>query len=126
MRCRATVEVLSRAQYGNTRRNAKLLHQFSQQRLLRQPIWPPGLQSRQKDKLFLDVRHSQRTQTTRNYFHNISTGDPLDRVNWGGVDNVYAVNPTTVINARVNWNRYVNYAIAGRQGLDPTAIGYPG
>jgi len=80
-----------------------------------------------KDKLFFDVRHSQRTQTTNNYFHNIATGDPLDRVNWGsGVDNVYAVNPTTLINTRVNWNRYVNYAIAGSQGLDPTPLGYPG
>ena len=80
-----------------------------------------------KDKLFLDVRHSQRTQTTNNYFHNIATGDPLDRVNWGsGVDNVYTVNPTTLINTRVNWNRYVNYAIAGSQGLDPTPLGYPG
>lgn len=79
-----------------------------------------------KDKLFLDIRHSQRTQTTNNYFHNIATGDPLDRLNWGsGVDNVYAINPTTLINTRVNWNRYVNYAIAGSQGLDPTPLGYP-
>jgi hypothetical protein len=79
-----------------------------------------------KDKLFLDIRHSQRTQTTNNYFHNIATGDPLDRLNWGsGIDNVYAINPTTLINTRVNWNRYVNYAIAGSQGLDPTPLGYP-
>ena len=79
-----------------------------------------------RDKLFLDVRHSQRTQTTNNYFNNISTGDPLDRVNWGsGIDNVYAINSTTVVNTRVNWNRYVNYALAGSQFLDPTAIGYP-
>ena len=82
---------------------------------------------RTKDKLFLDVRHSQRTQITNNYFNNISTGDPLDRVNWGSaVDNVYAATPTTIINSRVNWTRYVNYAIAGSQGLDPTTIGYPG
>lgn len=81
----------------------------------------------QKDKLFLDVRHSQRTQTTRNYFHNISTGSPLDRLNWGAVvDNVYAVNPTTVINVRGNWTRYLNMAEAPTQGLDPTAIDYPG
>jgi hypothetical protein len=82
---------------------------------------------RTRDKLFLDVRHSQRTQLTNNYFHNISTGDPLDRVNWGSaVDNVYTATPTTVINSRINWTRYVNYAIAGSQGLDPTTIGYPG
>lgn len=82
---------------------------------------------RTRDKLFLDVRHSQRTQLTNNYFHNISTGDPLDRVNWGAaVDNVYTLTPTTVINSRINWTRYVNYAIAGSQGLDPTEIGYPG
>lgn len=82
---------------------------------------------RTRDKLFLDVRHSQRTQLTNNYFHNISTGDPLDRVNWGAaVDNVFTVTPTTVINTRINWTRYVNYAIAGSQGLDPTDIGYPG
>jgi len=82
---------------------------------------------RTRDKLFLDVRHSQRTQLTNNYFHNISTGDPLDRVNWGAaVDNVFTATPTTVINTRINWTRYVNYAIAGSQGLDPTEIGYPG
>jgi hypothetical protein len=80
-----------------------------------------------RDKMFMDIRHSQRTQTTNNYFNNISTGDPLDRVNWGsGIDNVYALNSTTLINTRVNWNRYINYAIAGSQGLDPTAIGFPG
>ena len=80
-----------------------------------------------KDKLFVDIRHSQRTQLTNNYFHNISTGDPLDRINWGaGIDNVYVLNPTTVINTRANWNRYVNNALAGSQGLDPTTIGYPG
>jgi hypothetical protein len=78
-----------------------------------------------RDRLFLDMRHSQRTQTTNNYFNNISTGDPLDRVNWGsGIDNVYTINSTTMVNTRVNWNRYVNYALAGSQGLDPTAIGY--
>jgi len=82
---------------------------------------------RTRDKLFLDVRHSQRTQLTNNYFHNISTGDPLDRVNWGAaLDNVYTATPTMVINSRINWTRYVNYAIAGSQGLNPTEIGYPG
>jgi len=81
----------------------------------------------QRDKLFLDVRHSQRTQTTNNYFNNISTGDPLDRVNWGAaIDNVLTINNTTLLNTRANWSRYVNYAIAGSQGLDPTAIGWPG
>jgi hypothetical protein len=80
-----------------------------------------------RDKLFFDMRHSQRTQITNNYFHNLATGSLLDRTNWGStVDDVYTINPTTVANVRANWTRYINANATPTQGMDPASLGFPG
>ena len=79
-----------------------------------------------RDSLFFDIRHSLRTQETYNYFHNDATGFSLGRMNWGAtVDNVYTVNPKTVVDVRANWTRYLNSNDTPTHGKNPTDLGYP-
>jgi hypothetical protein len=81
----------------------------------------------QNNKMFLDVRHNQRLQSTSDYFHNIATGAPLTRTNWGAVvDDVHAFNATTIANVRFNWTRYASLTGAPSQGTDVTSAGFPG
>jgi hypothetical protein len=77
------------------------------------------------NKLFLDVRHNQRLQTTSDYFHNDATGALLTRTNWGAVvDDVHTFNATTVANVRFNWTRYASLTGGPTQGADPASVGY--
>ena len=78
------------------------------------------------DKLFLDVRHNNRLQQASDYFHNIATGAPLTRTNWGAVvDDVHTFNATTVANVRFNWTRYASVTTGPSQGSDVTKLGLP-
>jgi len=78
------------------------------------------------DKLFFDVRHNKRMQEASDYFHNISTGAPLSRTNWGAVvDDVHTFNATTVANVRFNWTRYASVTTGPSQGSDVTKLGLP-
>jgi len=77
------------------------------------------------NKLFFDVRHNQRVQTTSDYFHNDATGALLTRTNWGAVvDDVHTFNATTVANVRFNWTRYASLTGGPTQGTDPAFVGY--
>lgn len=79
------------------------------------------------NKLFFDVRHNQRVQTTSDYFHNDATGALLTRTNWGAVvDDVHTFNATTVANVRFNWTRYASLTGGPSQGTDPASLGYSG
>ncbi|SNT36380.1 Carboxypeptidase regulatory-like domain-containing protein [Granulicella rosea] len=80
-----------------------------------------------RNKLFFDVRHNNRVQSTSNYFGNAATGALLTRVNWGAVvDDVHAFNASTVGNVRFNWTRYASLTGGPSQGADVTSVGYPG
>jgi hypothetical protein len=79
-----------------------------------------------RDKLFFDVRHNNRVQTTSNYFNNSSTGALLTRTNWGAVvDEVHTINASTVANVRFNWTRYASLTGGPSQGTDVTSVGLP-
>ncbi|HEY1343233.1 MAG TPA: TonB-dependent receptor, partial [Bryobacteraceae bacterium] len=47
--------------------------------------------------------------------------------NWGSVlDDVYTFNPTTIMNVRLAWNRFVEGNDKPSAGFDPTTLGLPG
>ncbi|MDE1162259.1 MAG: carboxypeptidase regulatory-like domain-containing protein [Acidobacteriaceae bacterium] len=80
-----------------------------------------------RNKLFFDIRHNHRVQSTSDYFHNLGTGALLGRTNWGAVvDDVHSFNATTVANVRFNWTRYASLTGGPSQGVDPATVGYPG
>ncbi len=79
-----------------------------------------------KHKFFFNIRHNERLQDRGNYFKNIATGNFLNRINWGSmVDDVYTINPTTVLNTRANWMRYTDGGYRPSLGFDQTKLGFP-
>src|SRR5579872_6119212 len=79
-----------------------------------------------KSRLFFDIRHTDYLQEKNNYFDNISTGSILFRTNWGAsVDEVYTINPTNIIDMRINFTRMNEGHDVPSTGVDPTALGFP-
>ncbi|MDE1177160.1 MAG: carboxypeptidase regulatory-like domain-containing protein [Edaphobacter sp.] len=79
-----------------------------------------------RNKLFFDIRHNSRLQSTSNYFGNAATGAQLSRTNWGAVvDDVHTFNATTVGNLRFNWTRYAALTSGPSQGTDPSTLNFP-
>ena len=79
-----------------------------------------------KSRLFFDVRHTDYLQSKNNYFNNISTGSILFRTNWGvSVDEVYTINPSNIIDLRVNFTRMNEGHDVPSTGFDPTTLGFP-
>jgi len=79
-----------------------------------------------RSHVFFDIRHNDRVQAKNNYFNNVSTGTDLARENWGAsVDEVYTLNATTVINARLNFTRMNEVHYEPSEGFDPTSLGFP-
>jgi hypothetical protein len=79
-----------------------------------------------KHKLFWDFRHNDRTEFRLNRFNNIATGRGLGRVNLGStLDDVYTFNPSTFMNVRLNWTRFIESTTANGSGYDPTKLGFP-
>jgi hypothetical protein len=80
----------------------------------------------QNDKMFLDVRHNNRSQIKNNYFGNNTTGTTLIRENLGAsVDNVYNLNSSTVLDTRVNWTLFYETHGTPAQAYTPTQMGFP-
>jgi hypothetical protein len=78
------------------------------------------------DHIFLDARHNVRSQIKNNYFGNNTTGTTLTRENWGAsIDNVYTINPTTIIDTRVNWMLFDESHGTPAQAYSPTTVGLP-
>ena len=81
---------------------------------------------RSNDHLFLDIRHNNRAQVKNNYFGNNATGTTLVRENLGtSVDNVYSLNPTTVIDTRVNWTLFYEAHGTPAEAYTPQSMGLP-
>jgi len=79
-----------------------------------------------KSRLFFDIRHTDYLQTKNNYFNNIATGSILFRTNWGAsVDEVYTLNPTNIIDLRINFTRMNEGHDVPSTGFDPTTLGFP-
>jgi hypothetical protein len=79
-----------------------------------------------RDHLFFDFRHNIRTQVKNDYFGNGSTGTTLNRENHGAtVDNVYTLNPTTIIDTRFNWTEFYEAHGTPAQQYSPATVGLP-
>ncbi len=80
----------------------------------------------EKHKFFFNMRFNDRLEDRSNRFKNIATGNFLGRKNWGTmVDDVYTFNPTTVLNTRLNWTRFVESNTRPSNGYDFTQLGFP-
>ncbi len=79
-----------------------------------------------RSHMFFDIRHNDRVQAKNNYFSNIATGVNLARENWGAtVDEVYTINPTTILDIRANFTRMNEIHYEPSEGFDPTQLGFP-
>jgi hypothetical protein len=79
-----------------------------------------------RHKLFYNFRHNYRLEDRSNAYHNIATGNLLNRINWGSmVDDVYTFSPTVVLNTRLNWTRFNEANDKPSAGYDFTKAGFP-
>ena len=79
-----------------------------------------------RDHIFYDFRHNIRTQVKNNYFGNNSTGTTLLRENFGStLDNVYTLNPTTIIDTRLNWTYFDEVHGTPAQQFNAATVGLP-
>jgi hypothetical protein len=81
-----------------------------------------------RSRLAFNIRHNTESQSKNDYFGNKAHGlaSLLTRVNWGGtVDEVYTLNSTTVLDARVNYTRLDERHPSPTAGFDPTTLGFP-
>jgi hypothetical protein len=81
-----------------------------------------------RHKLFWTFRHNYRHNDTNRTFGygDPAVGNSLSRKNWGTtLDDVYSLSPTTVLNVRLNWTRFVEHHWQSSQGFDPTSLGLP-
>ena len=80
----------------------------------------------ERHKFFWNFRHNDRVENRGNIFDNIATGNFLGRINWGSTfDDVYTFNPTTVLNIRLNWTRFIESGVRPSDGFDFTTLGFP-
>lgn len=79
-----------------------------------------------RSKLSADLRHNYRLQNKNDFFDNIATGNSLYRTNYGtSVDEIYSINPTTVLDVRADYTRFVETNSGPSDGFDPTSLGFP-
>jgi hypothetical protein len=81
-----------------------------------------------KQRIFVRGSVYRRDSTYNNYFDNLATGQFFQFFARSGViDDVYTLNPTTVLNVRYGYNRFIR-ADAGNpeaHGFDLTTLGFP-
>jgi hypothetical protein len=82
------------------------------------------------DKHRIYVRGSwyDRTSNYNNYFDNLATGEWFQFISRAGVfDDVYTLTPTTVLNVRYGYNRFIRVTNANpeQRGFDLTQLGFP-
>ncbi|MDZ4801237.1 MAG: carboxypeptidase-like regulatory domain-containing protein [Bryobacteraceae bacterium] len=82
------------------------------------------------DKHRIYVRGSwyDRTSSYNNFFDNLATGEYFQFISRAAVfDDVYTLNPTTVLNVRYGYNRFIRVtnANAEQHGFDLTSLGFP-
>ena len=80
-----------------------------------------------RHKFFYSFRHNYRVEDRNNHYHNIATGNLLNRINWGSTfDDVFTISPTMVSNIRLNWTRFTEANDKPSAGFDFTKLGFPG
>jgi hypothetical protein len=81
-----------------------------------------------RQRLFGRISVYRRDSNYDNYFDNLATGTRFQFLARSGViDDVYTLNPTTVLNARYGYNRFIRNSTwnPDSQGLDLTSLGFP-
>ena len=79
-----------------------------------------------RNKLSFEARHNYRLQNKNNFFGNPATGNFLWRVNQGaGLEDIITATPTTVLDLRANWTRYVENHGSPADHIDPSTLGFP-
>jgi hypothetical protein len=80
----------------------------------------------QRSRLSFNVRHNNQLQSKDDFFGNHTTGSYLTRENWGvTADDVFTINPTTVVDIRGNYTRLNEAHPSPNAGFDPTTLGFP-
>lgn len=81
-----------------------------------------------KQRIFGRASWYDRNSTYNNYFDNLATGTLFQFLSrQAALDDVYTINPTTVLNLRYGYNRFIRvdgYNPAN-QGFDLTSVGFP-
>jgi hypothetical protein len=79
-----------------------------------------------RDHVFGDYRHNHLAQSKNDFFNNGSTGTLLYRENFGvTVDNVFTVNPSTILDTRINWTLYNEVHGTPAQQYSAATVGLP-
>jgi hypothetical protein len=79
-----------------------------------------------RSRLYGDVRHTDYTQSKNDYFNNVAEGSLLFRDNLGmSLDEVYTLNPTNVLDIRLNFTRMNEAHGIPSAGFNPTSVGLP-
>jgi hypothetical protein len=102
-------EMVERAIYGS--HTIRIDHNFSDQH-----------------RMFGRASWYDRNSDYNNYFDNIATGQEFQFISRQiAIDDVYVFNPTTVLNLRVGYNRFIraDQGNSGNIGLDLTTLGFP-
>lgn len=82
----------------------------------------------EKQRIFGRASWYNRDSNYNNYFNNIATGEWfLFKSRQATFDDVYAFNPTTVLNVRYGYNRFIRGTDSnpGNRGMDLTTLGFP-
>ena len=81
-----------------------------------------------RHRIFGRTSWYDRKSDYNNYFDNIATGQEFQFISrQGTIDDVYIINPTTVLNLRYGYNRFIraDQGNSGNIGLDLTTLGFP-
>lgn len=81
-----------------------------------------------KHRIFGRASWYDRSSDYNNYFANLATGEFFYfRSRQGALDEVWTINPTTVLNLRYGYNRFIRATVANpdNHGFDLTSVGFP-
>jgi hypothetical protein len=94
----------------------------------RNHTWRVDHQVSEKQRIFVRASLYDRYSTYNDYFHNAATGVTFKFVSKAAVfDDVYTLTPTTVLNVRYSYNRFIRWQDGNADGVgfDITKLGFP-
>lgn len=78
------------------------------------------------NKLFLSTRYNYRNSFEQAFYNNIARGRNFVRDNWNVIaDNVRTLSPTTYLNSRASWTRFLEQRTLSSTGFDLVGAGFP-
>lgn len=79
-----------------------------------------------RHKIFWSARHNLRIEDRFNWWLNEASGRYNERYNLGStLDDVYTFTPTTVLDVRFNYTRYIDRLSYGSSSFEPSQLGFP-